>query len=676
MVDPAPAPAKGDHGQAGESCPESLYPGGGKPSHGAGCAGADAGPCPAGFSEPFPRFQPLYLRRRGAGEGRGIAVTAADDKRIDMLLRQARDEGANPASRGRAYAEIVRRYQAMAFGLAWGILGDFHLAEDAAQEAFVSAWLHLPQLRRREAFGGWLRRIVVRQCRRMMRVRRPVESALDAAAEPASADPLPPEEAAMREAQRAVRAAIRALPEKHRVALGLYYVDGYSQREVAGFLGVPVGTVKSRLHAGRAMLTERILEMARRELSEAAPGPEFTEQVRRLVRLIDAGEAMPALGLQERLLGQLRTLQEQGRCEEVVRRHQAAMAVVGETPRTGGGLWRTTYGLLAESYLKTGRSAELIDGLRSGIPDEPTPAEIALWAGQALCELVEALHRAGDAEEALAQGRRLIGLVVRARDTAGAAAEGEPLDQAIELLEAGDVGAFAERVSAALSDPEVVLMGLPSRPGIDQVPSVLKRMCQAASVLRRQGRNDRAVSTVRKGLELTERLRGWPEYCFRRVSFLLELARVARARGDPDQARSRKEQVLAELAEGEGGLRAVGQAGAPEPAGADDPTLWRGHLGDAFWQAACVLHAEGLITPAEGLPLVRRAGELHVFGPTEELLARWLLSVEGDREGALEHLGRAMAFAPTVELVRANFTRRDEWAPVRDDRRFRALVGE
>jgi RNA polymerase sigma factor (sigma-70 family) len=271
-----------------------------------------------------------------------------DEERIGLLLRQVRDESAEAAERARAFGEIVRRYQAMAFGLAWAMLGDFQLAEDAAQEAFLSAWRHLPQLRRDGAFGGWLRKIIVRQCRRMMRVDRPPESAWDVLAEAASGGRSPAEEAEMWETRRTIRAAIRALPEKHRIALGLYYVDGYSQREVADFLGVPVGTVKSRLHAGRAMLAERILEMARTGLSEAAPGPEFTDQVRRMVGLIGAGERITALGLQETLLGQLRALQRQGRHEEVVRRHQAAMAVIAEAVAPSG-MWRTIYGLLGES---------------------------------------------------------------------------------------------------------------------------------------------------------------------------------------------------------------------------------------------------------------------------------------------------------------------------------------
>ena len=59
-----------------------------------------------------------------------------------------------------AYAEIVRRFQDMAAGYAYALLGDFHFAEDAAQEAFLQAYLDLEKLAEPAAFPGWFRRIV------------------------------------------------------------------------------------------------------------------------------------------------------------------------------------------------------------------------------------------------------------------------------------------------------------------------------------------------------------------------------------------------------------------------------------------------------------------------------------------------------------------------------------
>ena len=69
------------------------------------------------------------------------------------------------------FGEIVRRFQNMAVGYAYSILGDFHLAEDAAQEAFIEAYQCLSNLRDPDAFPGWFRKIVFKQCDRMRRGR-------------------------------------------------------------------------------------------------------------------------------------------------------------------------------------------------------------------------------------------------------------------------------------------------------------------------------------------------------------------------------------------------------------------------------------------------------------------------------------------------------------------------
>jgi DNA-directed RNA polymerase specialized sigma24 family protein len=65
-----------------------------------------------------------------------------------------------------AFARLIRRFQAMAYGYAYSSLGDFSLAEDAAQGAFVEAYRKLDDLREPAAFPGWFRRIVFKYCDR------------------------------------------------------------------------------------------------------------------------------------------------------------------------------------------------------------------------------------------------------------------------------------------------------------------------------------------------------------------------------------------------------------------------------------------------------------------------------------------------------------------------------
>src|SRR5262249_24686531 len=78
-----------------------------------------------------------------------------------------------------AFGELVRQFQNMAVGYAYSILQDFDLAEDAAQEAFLQAYVSLPGLKDVEAFPAWFRRIVFSQCTRHLRGRRFVTAPLE-----------------------------------------------------------------------------------------------------------------------------------------------------------------------------------------------------------------------------------------------------------------------------------------------------------------------------------------------------------------------------------------------------------------------------------------------------------------------------------------------------------------
>ena len=88
---------------------------------------------------------------------------------IGLLVSSATAVRAAQAEKSQAFTEIVYRFQDLGFGCAYSVLGDFHLAEDATQEAFITAWRNLDQLRKPEAFPGWFKRIVLTQCNRLTR---------------------------------------------------------------------------------------------------------------------------------------------------------------------------------------------------------------------------------------------------------------------------------------------------------------------------------------------------------------------------------------------------------------------------------------------------------------------------------------------------------------------------
>ena len=178
---------------------------------------------------------------------------------------------------------IVKRFQDMAYGYAYSILGDFHQAEDAAQEAFIEAYYQLPSLRVPDAFPGWFRRIVFKQCDRIIRRKRVQTVPLDAVGEIASMSAGPSQIVEQREMHERVIQAVRSLPERQREVITLFYIDGYSQADIAKFLEVPVTTVKKRLYDSRRKLKERMMDTVDETLKSRPLGEGFADLVVRQV---------------------------------------------------------------------------------------------------------------------------------------------------------------------------------------------------------------------------------------------------------------------------------------------------------------------------------------------------------------------------------------------------------
>jgi len=178
-----------------------------------------------------------------------------------------------------AFEQIVRRFQNMACGYAYAHLGDFHLAEDVAQEAFVDAYRLLPELRAPEAFPGWFRRIVFKHCDRITRRQRAQMVPLDAVPEMAAESAGPAQVVEQREMSQKVQEAIATLSAPQRLVTTLFYIRCHSQKEIAAFLEVPVTTVKKRLHDAREKLKERMIEMVSETLRDNMPDELFSKKV-------------------------------------------------------------------------------------------------------------------------------------------------------------------------------------------------------------------------------------------------------------------------------------------------------------------------------------------------------------------------------------------------------------
>src|SRR5262245_28047689 len=161
----------------------------------------------------------------------------------------------------KAFVDLTRQFQHMAFGAALALVNDFHQAEDVVQEAFVAAWSALPGLADPAAFPGWLRSIVRHQAFRVLR-KKALRTVSLADAEDLPGDEPPADSRLEQRRQSAMAlAAIAGLPDKLREPATLYFIHECSHQDIAVFLGLSVATVNNRLHAARSKLKERMLVM-------------------------------------------------------------------------------------------------------------------------------------------------------------------------------------------------------------------------------------------------------------------------------------------------------------------------------------------------------------------------------------------------------------------------------
>jgi RNA polymerase sigma-70 factor (ECF subfamily) len=192
------------------------------------------------------------------------------------LVRKARDGDTA------AFGEIVRRYQNLVFATALQILRDPVLAEDAAQEAFVTAFRSLPSLRTESSFPPWLRKIarnLALAARKEQRRFGALEEAGVLLSPPADAGPEAERE--RREADafgEEVRRIVSSLSETLRFPVMLCHIDDLSTRDAARFLGITEGALRKRLHDGKKKLQDRIVRMAEKSFQVYRLPPDFARR--------------------------------------------------------------------------------------------------------------------------------------------------------------------------------------------------------------------------------------------------------------------------------------------------------------------------------------------------------------------------------------------------------------
>ncbi len=159
-----------------------------------------------------------------------------------------------------AFERLVRERADRVVRLAMAIVADETEARDVAQEAFITAWRQLADLRDPDRFEAWLTRIVVNKARMALRTRRrrrvreiPTAELTTTVAEGRTTDR--PDDDAGR-----LAGALDALEPDRRAILALHHLEGWSVAEIAATLEIPVGTAKSRLFAARRALERALAE--------------------------------------------------------------------------------------------------------------------------------------------------------------------------------------------------------------------------------------------------------------------------------------------------------------------------------------------------------------------------------------------------------------------------------
>jgi len=151
-----------------------------------------------------------------------------------------------------AFGDLVRHHREGVINVVYRMCGDPQLAEDAAQEAFIRAWQKLPGYKPRSPFRNWLFRIATNVA--LDTLRREQETVELEAVQLQTPNASPESRYDRTEQAELVRAAVLALPPASRAVLVLREYEGLSYRQIAETLGIPIGTVMSRLNYARTQL--------------------------------------------------------------------------------------------------------------------------------------------------------------------------------------------------------------------------------------------------------------------------------------------------------------------------------------------------------------------------------------------------------------------------------------
>ncbi len=214
----------------------------------------------------------MSLKVRELGKGDGVEQATPLPPAAETPLPPAPETSLAPAAEWTppSWDEVVREHSARVYRLAYRLTGNTHDAEDLTQEVFVRVFRSLSSYTP-GTFEGWLHRITTNlfldMARRRQRIR--FEGLGDeTAARLSSGVPTPAQAFDERHLDDDIQAALKALAPEYRAAVILCDIEGLSYEEIADALGIKLGTVRSRIHRGRAQLRAALEHRRPRHASE------------------------------------------------------------------------------------------------------------------------------------------------------------------------------------------------------------------------------------------------------------------------------------------------------------------------------------------------------------------------------------------------------------------------
>ena len=593
---------------------------------------------------------------------------------------------ANRRGDTRAFSRLVDRYRYAVFGLCLGHTQDPDVAEDMAQEAFVKAFLRLPDLADPERFAPWVKQIAVNECR-MWHRRRAGRGSM--AAGPDAVHPSPEDSLVERETHRRILSALGRLNEGQQQIVSLFYLESMSLKQIAAFLDISPQTANQRLYRARARLKEEMipemipmvkdslqqqqlpdnftaavvdkaLERGRQWLEERR-WPEAKAEFRKITATLpDHLDAQRGLALA--LDGEVNTMLGDGEVVNDEKLVQEAVAALEEAYRLGARDWETVWNLAG--FYQTLKRDEERSVLLEAYAAEGDDKEQAFFA---LVRAAWSAKRVGDGERGYALHQRALEL------------EGRSLQERLRSYFAGVIPVYAQsdRLDEWLQQTAELYAQLEGPLSLDHY-MYYRDTC---SVLVRCGQLQRAVEEGHRYLDLLENqaIDDPPQRRWWASDTWGQLIEIYAVLGDESGLRSAPQKAAANLEAYEAEWRAAEEAEADAEKRREVHRTYRRFVGFASINLGVAYHKGGLYD--EAIALFERKLALYEHGVTFMRLAAAYLG-KGDRTGALATLQRLHQSAvPAVEsfvfLGRARdwFHDAGEFAPVREDGDFVAVVG-